>query len=277
MPELPEVETTKNGIAPHIQHKTIHRVTVRQPQLRWPIPSNLSILLEGSVVTDIQRRAKYLLLHCDGESATGWLMIHLGMSGNLRVVQPEADIQKHDHVDIAFADGTTLRYQDPRRFGCVLWLGEDKDSHKLLAKLGPEPLSDDFNADYLYGKAKGRKVAVKQFVMNQEVVTGIGNIYANEALFKAGIHPQQPAGDVPLGQYSVFVTAAKSTLAKAIEQGGTTLKDFVGGDGKPGYFQQSLLVYGRDGQPCTQCGTELTLIRLNGRASVYCPSCQPLR
>lgn len=277
MPELPEVETTKNGIAPHIQQKQIQCVTVRQPQLRWPIPSNIHLLLEGTTVKDIQRRAKYLLLHCDGESSQGWLMIHLGMSGNLRVVQPDAQIQKHDHFDIEFSDGTTLRYQDPRRFGCVLWLGEDKDSHKLLAKLGPEPLSDSFNADYLYEKAKKRKVAVKQFVMTQEVVTGIGNIYANEALFKAGIHPQQPVGDVPHGQFVVFVEAAKAILAKAIEQGGTTLKDFVGGDGKPGYFQQSLLVYGREGQACKTCGDTLQMIRLNGRASVYCPSCQPLR
>lgn len=277
MPELPEVETTKNGIAPHINQKQIQNVIVRQPQLRWPVPANIGVLLAGAKVKDIQRRAKYLLLHCEGETATGWLMIHLGMSGNLRVVERDAIVQKHDHVDLVFSDGTTLRYQDPRRFGCILWLGEDKDSHKLLAKLGPEPLSDDFHADYLYHKAKNRKVAVKQFVMTQEVVTGIGNIYANEALFKAGIHPQQPAGDVPLGQFAIFVEAAKATLAKAIEQGGTTLKDFVGGDGKPGYFQQSLLVYGRDGLPCTRCNEELKMIRLNGRASVFCPSCQPLR
>lgn len=277
MPELPEVETTKNGVSPHVKSKSVAEVIVRQPKLRWPVPSELPMLLSEAILSTVRRRAKYLLLDFTGvnpDNGTGTLMIHLGMSGSLRIVGNKTPAQKHDHFDLVFADGTTLRYCDPRRFGCVLWLGDEPEQHKLLSGLGPEPLSDVFNADYLWQRSRNKKVAVKQLVMDQKVVVGIGNIYATEALFDAGIKPDKAAGKISKEQYKKFVSASKLILEKAIQQGGTTLKDFVGGDGKPGYFKQELRAYGRAGQPCVTCKTPLEEIKLSNRASVYCSQCQ---
>lgn len=275
MPELPEVETTKRGISPHILNKKVKTVTVRQASLRWPVPEELPDKLIGNTVTAIERRAKYLLVFMNNESQQA-LLIHLGMSGSLRICAPDDTVLKHDHVDISFDDGTTLRYSDPRRFGCILWLDSTPAEHKLLNHLGPEPLSDDFNANYLWQRSRGKQVAVKQFVMDQKVVTGIGNIYATEALFTAGVHPNKPAGKVSKARYALFVEEAKRILQRSITQGGTTLRDFVGGDGKPGYFAQQLLVYGRKGEKCLTCDANLEEIRLSNRASVFCPSCQKL-
>lgn len=283
MPELPEVETTKNGVLPHIQNKTVKQLIIRQHQLRWPIPHDLPTHLDNAKLTNIERRAKYLLCHFKVATHSeqnvhsrmdGVVLIHLGMSGNLRIVDSNAAVQKHDHVDFVFTDGTRLRYCDPRRFGSILWLGDKAYDHALLANLGPEPLSDEFCGEYLWELSRNRHVAVKQFVMDQKTVTGIGNIYATEALFAAGLRPNKPCGKVSKATYTKFANAAKRILEKAISQGGTTLKDFVGGDGKPGYFKQELLVYGRAGQACVSCGDTLKDIKISNRASAYCPTCQ---
>ena len=273
MPELPEVETTRRGIEPHIVNQTISRTTIRQPSLRWPVTENLADILLDNRVTSVERRAKYLLLYLNNNKNQA-LLIHLGMSGSLRICQRGDTLLKHDHVDIVFNENVILRYSDPRRFGCILWLNETPSQHKLLAHLGPEPLSDEFNADYLWQRARGKQVAVKQYVMDQKVVTGIGNIYATEALFTAGVHPNKPAGKVSKTKYALFVAEAKRILQRSITQGGTTLRDFVGGDGKPGYFAQQLLVYGRKGEECPTCSTILEEIRLSNRSSVFCRSCQ---
>lgn len=273
MPELPEVETTKRGVAPHIVNQSVQDVVIRQPQLRWPISEGLKSLLLGKKLDRIERRAKYLLLFFE-DLAPGALMVHLGMSGSLRIVQPEEPPLKHDHVDLQFSNSNILRYSDPRRFGCILWIDQEPKSHKLLSSLGPEPLSDEFSGEYLWNASRGLSVSVKQFVMDQKRVTGIGNIYATEALFEAKVRPTRPAGKVSKASYEKFVTAAKRILQNAIEQGGTTLRDFVGGDGKPGYFKQQLLVYGRKGEKCKVCDSELKETRLSNRASVFCPTCQ---
>lgn len=269
MPELPEVETSRRGISPHIVNKQIKDVILRHTQLRWAIPKDLINHIENEGLLSIDRRAKYLLLNF----ATGTLLIHLGMSGSLRICSLESEVQKHDHVDLVFSD-CVLRYTDPRRFGAILWLGQTAEDSPLLNKLGPEPLDDDFNAAYLYVKADKRKLPVKQFIMDQSVVTGVGNIYATEALFEAGISPTRRAGNISQRRYAVLVDAIKKILQQAIQQGGTTLKDFVGADGKPGYFQQTLQVYGKAGQQCPSCETPLKAIKLAARNSVYCPNCQ---
>jgi len=274
MPELPEVETTKNGIAPHIKDKTVTSVTVRHPTLRWPIPGELPALLRECQLTDIARRAKYLLLSFSGSRHQGTLLIHLGMSGSLRIVEPDSPLLKHDHVDIRFTGDVILRYCDPRRFGCILWLDDNPAEHKLLAHLGPEPLSDEFTGEYLWKLSRNKKVAIKQFVMDQKIVVGIGNIYATEALFTAGVLPNKEAGKVSKRRYELFAEDAKRILQRSITQGGTTLRDFVGGDGKPGYFAQQLLVYGRKGEPCPTCETTLQEIKISNRSSVFCPVCQ---
>ncbi|MGI6408119.1 MAG: bifunctional DNA-formamidopyrimidine glycosylase/DNA-(apurinic or apyrimidinic site) lyase [Thiopseudomonas sp.] len=269
MPELPEVETTRRGIEPHLLNQQVERVVVRNGRLRWPVPEDLDVRLSGQRIRKVERRAKYLLIGADA----GTLICHLGMSGSLRLVPQGTPAEKHDHVDIELASGQALRYTDPRRFGAMLW-SHAPLSHRLLASLGPEPLSDDFNVDDLYTKARGRKTAIKPFIMDNAVVVGVGNIYASEALFAAGIDPRREAGSVSRKRYAVLVTEIKRVLARAIEQGGTTLKDFVGGDGKPGYFQQQLFVYGRAGQPCLKCGRELSEVRLGQRSSVFCGKCQ---
>lgn len=269
MPELPEVETSRRGISPHIINKQVTGVLLRHTQLRWKIPEDLMAYIKNERLIAIERRAKYLLFNF----ATGTLLIHLGMSGSLRICPTNTVAQKHDHVDIVFSD-CLLRFTDPRRFGAILWLGVSPESSSLLNQLGPEPLSDDFTAIYLYSAAHKRKLPVKQFIMDQKVVTGIGNIYASEALFKAGISPVRGAGNISQKRYALLVDAIKHILQQAIQQGGTTLKDFVGGDGKPGYFQQKLQIYGKAGQTCPHCQTPLKAIKLAARSSVYCPKCQ---
>lgn len=270
MPELPEVETTKRGIEPHVKGRAVSKVVVRQPQLRWPVPDNLHALLKGQKILSVERRAKYLFF----VTAKGTLITHLGMSGSLRIVAENEPAGSHDHLDFWLETGKVMRYTDPRRFGAMLWTQDDPLTHKLLATLGPEPLSADFDGDYLYGRSTGRAVAVKQFIMDSHVVVGVGNIYANEALFMAGIHPKRAAGKISRQRYRRLVEAIRVILGRAIEQGGTTLRDFVGGEGKPGYFKQSLNVYGRGGESCKVCEAGLREIRIGQRSTVYCSHCQ---
>jgi len=273
MPELPEVETTRKGIQPKVDQQTITKVIVRNASLRWPVDSDLAEKLTGLVVLKVDRRGKYLLL----TTQNGTLLIHLGMSGNLRVLPIGTAVQKHDHVDIEFANGYLLRLNDPRRFGSVLWHSATDGSveqHKLLAKLAPEPLSDEFNGEYFFKKTRKRKVAIKTLVMNSQVAVGAGNIYANESLFMSGIHPQTIASKLTKKQCELLVSNIKKVLEAAIEQGGTTLKDFLSPDGKPGYFVQKLNVYDQESKPCPVCGTPIERIILNQRASYFCPSCQ---
>jgi len=269
MPELPEVETSRRGISPHIVDKPIQNVLLRHHQLRWPIPDDLLQHIHYQPVLNVDRRAKYLLVRF----ATGTLLIHLGMSGSLRICDLDAPIQKHDHVDFVFTD-CVLRYTDPRRFGAILWLGQSPEAHPLLSILGPEPLSDAFTAEWLYATSRNRKVPIKQFIMDQKVVTGVGNIYATEALFTAKISPIRAANNISLKRYAILVDEIKLILSQAIKQGGTTLRDFVGGDGKPGYFQQTLHVYGKTGERCPVCDNPLTSVKLAARNSVYCNHCQ---
>lgn len=270
MPELPEVETTRRGIAPHLIGQRVQRVVVRNPRLRWPIPDDLDVRLSGQRIVSVERRAKYLLIGAE----VGTLIGHLGMSGSLRMVAQGTPVEKHDHVDIELESGWVLRYTDPRRFGAMLWSTEPPLQHKLLQKLGPEPLSAEFNVDYLFQRSRRRSLPIKPFIMDNAVVVGVGNIYASEALFAAGIDPRREAGSVSKARYARLTDEIKRVLAVAIEQGGTTLRDFVGGDGKPGYFQQELFVYGRAGQPCLSCGRALRDVKLGQRASVFCSQCQ---
>ncbi len=269
MPELPEVETTCRGIRPYVEKRTITRLVIRNPNLRWPIPDFLADLVSEQEVSSVGRRGKYILLNL----ADGDLMIHLGMSGSLRVVAKQETPQKHDHVDICLDNESALRLTDPRRFGSVLWQPKG-EHHELLYKLGPEPLSGAFNAEYLQTRCDGRKIGIKQLIMNGHVVVGVGNIYATEALFAAGIDPRRAAGSISFARLEMLVDEIKKILAAAIEQGGTTLKDFVGSDGKPGYFKQELSAYGRKGQPCKKCLAPLTEVRLGQRATVFCKHCQ---
>lgn len=269
MPELPEVETTRLGISPYIEGQTITKVVVRNYKLRWPIPSTIAETLTKQHINKITRRAKYLFFHCD----SGTLLIHLGMSGSLRLLKIHAEPEKHDHVDITVDNGYLLRYTDPRRFGAILWTEEPIDEHVLINQLGPEPLSSLFSTDYLKQKAKGRKSSIKTFIMNGKIVVGVGNIYANEALFLAGIHPKTVTGDISLDKFNKLVEAIKQVLEKAIAEGGTTLRDFKKSDGKPGYFAQHLNVYGRE-QACYHCGSIIRLFKEAQRASYYCPLCQ---
>lgn len=270
MPELPEVEVSRLGIKPFVEHQLIKKIIIRQPSLRWAIPDEL-YLLEGQVITAVKRRGKYLLL----ETEAGTALVHLGMSGTLRVVDESIAVKKHDHVDLVLENGAVVRYNDPRRFGAWLW--QEKDNvHTLLQKLGPEPLTPDFDAGLLSEKAKGKKTPIKQVIMNNSVVVGVGNIYANEVLFNTGIHPKRAAQLVTTQQITQLVSEIKTVLTAAIAQGGTTLKDFTQADGKPGYFAQQLMVYGRHGQPCFVCGHDIDSCRIGQRNTFYCPSCQPL-
>ena len=270
MPELPEVETSRRGIAPYVTGQTVVRVVVREHRLRWPVSSELETALTGTVIRTVERRAKYLLLRTD----TGCVLVHLGMSGSLCILFRSVPAQKHDHVDIELASGHCLRFTDPRRFGAWLWTAEAPEQHPLLRHLGPEPLEGNFSADYLYTVARGRSVPVKAFLMDNRVVVGVGNIYANEALFLAGINPLRAAGRIALPRYEILVKTIRDVLAAAIWQGGTTLRDFVGGNGKGGYFQQYLQVYGREGCPCLRCGAPIRSRRLGQRSTFYCPRCQ---
>ena len=268
MPELPEVETTLRGIAPALDGERIVQVVVREPRLRWPVA--LPDAIAGQRIVRVARRAKYLLLHLE----TGALILHLGMSGRLRVVSGNAPPGKHDHIDIALGRGRCLRLTDPRRFGSLHWQPHPSESHWLLRGLGVEPLGDEFDGALLFARSRRRRLAIKALLMDAGVVVGVGNIYANEALFSAGVRPRRAAGRVTRAECHAIVAAVKDTLAAAIEAGGTTLRDYVGSDGAPGYFVAKLSVYGRGGEPCRVCGTPLKGIRLGGRATVYCPRCQ---
>ncbi len=270
MPELPEVETTRRGIEPHIVRQKISDIVVRQKHLRWPIPTTLKSHTVGQVINQVERRGKYLLLHMDN----GTIIIHLGMSGSLRITDKNSIPEKHDHFDLVLNNKKILRLRDPRRFGAVLWTSHSVAQHKLIKNLGPEPLNENFNADYLYKLSQNRKVPIKSFIMNSQVVVGVGNIYANEALFMSGINPKRAANRISLQRYQVLVANIKKVLTAAIKQGGTTLRDFVRQDGKPGYFQQTLLVYGKEGKPCSQCGLPIKKITQQQRSSFYCPHCQ---
>jgi len=269
MPELPEVETTLRGIAPHTLKRKVSRVIIRQSSLRWPIPEELPDLIQGKTLRSITRRGKYLLF----EFKEGHALIHLGMSGSLCLVEATTPPNIHDHFDWIFGN-IALRYHDPRRFGCLLWVDGNPAHHKLLAKLGPEPLTDEFTADYLFKRSRKRAQAVKQFIMDSHVVVGVGNIYANESLFMSRIKPIRKAGTLTRKNCEDLVRDIKFVLARSIEQGGTTLRDFVGGDGKPGYFKQQLLVYGRGGEACNNCGKHLKEVRIMERTTVYCVDCQ---
>lgn len=270
MPELPEVETTRRGIARYITGKQVKQVIIHNPNLRYKVPRKLLSELPGNIINKVDRRGKYLLLRTD----SGTVIIHLGMSGSLRLLSKSTPLDKHDHVELIFEDGRCLRLRDPRRFGLVLWTKQDPLRHKLLKQLGPEPLLDEFNSQMLYDLSRKRQVAIKQFIMNSSIVVGVGNIYANEALYLAEIHPQRAAGRISKQRYDKLVKAIKQVLREAVKQGGTTLRDFYNGDNKPGYFGQKLNVYGKQGQPCGKCGASIKLIRQGQRASYYCPQCQ---
>ncbi|RTR03385.1 bifunctional DNA-formamidopyrimidine glycosylase/DNA-(apurinic or apyrimidinic site) lyase [Halomonas nitroreducens] len=274
MPELPEVETTRRGIAPHVEGREIVEVVVRQSRLRLPVPDDLVERLVGARIGALSRRAKYLLVPVQAGEAAASLLWHLGMSGSLRIARLGELPKKHDHVDLVLDDGAILRYHDPRRFGFVDWLQGDAAHDPRLARLGPEPLSEAFDGARLHALSRGRRLAVKPFLMDNAVVVGVGNIYAAEALFLAGIDPRRAAGRISLARYERLAAAVREVLAAAITQGGTTLRDFVGGTGEPGYFAQRLNVYGRDGAPCRRCGAELRLVTLGQRASVFCAACQ---
>lgn len=269
MPELPEVETTRRGIAPHVEGRVVTRAVLRRPDLRWPIPREIERVLVGQRVSHTERRAKYLLLH----SEPGAAIVHLGMSGSLRVLDADVPVRAHDHVDLVLDDGRLLRFNDPRRFGCLLWQPANT-THELLRDLGPEPLGDTFDGDYLFTQSRGRSAPVKAFLMDQRIVVGVGNIYVAEALFAAGVRPMRAAGKVTRRDFALIADAIRRILAYAIERGGTTLRDFLKPDGEPGYFEQELFVYGRDGEPCKRCGTAITARRDAQRASFYCRVCQ---
>jgi formamidopyrimidine-DNA glycosylase len=269
MPELPEVEITRRGIEPHVAGKTLTGLVVRERRLRWPVPAGLARRLTGRTVQRVRRRAKYLLLDFD----VGSLIIHLGMSGSLRVLQRREPPGIHDHVDLLFGR-TLLRLRDPRRFGSLLWQPGAAEQHRLLAQLGPEPLEQAFTGEYLYRATRGRRVAIKQLLINQAVVVGVGNIYASEALFRAGIDPLTPAGRLALARCTRLTQVLRETLEAALAAGGSTLRDFVNSDGKPGYFQHQRLVYDRAGEPCRACAQPIKAIRQGQRSTFYCPNCQ---
>jgi formamidopyrimidine-DNA glycosylase len=269
MPELPEVETTRRGLAPHVVGRTIARIEVREPRLRWPVASDLPSALAATRIEAVERRAKYLLF----APSAGTLVVHLGMSGSLRYLPAPMPPSLHDHIDVHFDGGGTLRFNDPRRFGSFM-LTATPSKHPLLKDLGPEPLGAEFDAEYLWSASRNRRVAIKQHLMNGRVVVGVGNIYASEALFRAGIHPRRTAGRIARARFEPLVASVRDVLRDAIDEGGTTLRNFVGGDGQPGYFRGSLRVYERDGQPCMACGTKIERRVLGQRATYYCPRCQ---
>jgi len=269
MPELPEVETSRRGIKPHIVDDVVTSVVVRNRNLRWPVSRSVDLNLTGQTIISVTRRAKYLLINTSAGSA----ILHLGMSGSVFIVDTNTPAGVHDHVDIDFNSGKSLRFRDPRRFGSLHWSKRPLD-HKLLKSLGPEPLGDQFDGDYLWSTSRGRRVSIKQFIMNAHVVVGVGNIYASEALYMAGINPRRAAGRVAIERYKLLATAIKDVLANAIKAGGTTLRDFYGGDGEAGYFQQQLEAYGREGDPCRRCDSPITAIVQGQRSTYYCKQCQ---
>ncbi|MES2013825.1 MAG: bifunctional DNA-formamidopyrimidine glycosylase/DNA-(apurinic or apyrimidinic site) lyase [Pseudomonadota bacterium] len=269
MPELPEVETTRLGILPLVG-QTIADVVIRNGSLRWPIPQSLPETLVHQTLRALTRRAKYILAHFD----SGVLLLHLGMSGRLSLLAQNEPPQKHDHFDIVFANGQVLRLRDPRRFGAVLWAGTNPAAHMLLSKLGPEPLDDVFTGQYLYQHLHTRSIAIKTAIMDSHLVVGVGNIYASESLFRARIHPETPAKSLSLAACERLASEIKSTLQEALAAGGSSLRDFFGADGKPGYFQQEYFVYARTNQPCKVCAQSIKNIRLGQRSTFFCEYCQ---
>lgn len=273
MPELPEVEITRRGIEPYLTGKIITGVRVSEPRLRWPIPSNLASRVTGRRIAGVTRRGKYILIDCSDLRRRGLLLLHLGMSGSLRIMQTGVKAQPHEHFDLLLGK-RLLRLRDPRRFAAVLWTSADPARHPLLADLGAEPLEEPFTGKYLYAATRGRKAAVKLVLMNASVVVGVGNIYANESLFHARIDPRSPATRISLARYEVLAAAVKSTLTKALAAGGSSLRDFVHSDGSSGYFQQQYYVYGRAGLPCRICATPIRVLRQGQRSTFFCASCQ---
>jgi formamidopyrimidine-DNA glycosylase len=269
MPELPEVETSRRGIAPYLEGCTVRSVVIRDRRLRWPVSLEVDRQLTGAVIRSVTRRAKYLLINTDRGSA----ILHLGMSGSVRIINTDTPAGVHDHVDLVLSSGKALRFRDPRRFGS-LHFSEAPLAHPLLANLGPEPLGRSFTGAYLWKRSRGRRVAIKQFIMTPQIVVGVGNIYASESLFIAGIHPRRAAGRVSLLRYEKLANSIREVLQAAIKAGGTTLRDFYGGDGEPGYFSQELNVYDREDRPCRVCDTPLTAIVLGQRSTYYCKNCQ---
>lgn len=270
MPELPEVETTRRGITPYILNRRMTGAVVREARLRWPVPANLGEILRGQSVRQIERRGKYLLL----QTEAGCVILHLGMSGSLKIVPLNTPPQKHEHVDVCFTGGTALRLRDPRRFGALLWTKQPVASHPLLVHLGPEPLGKAFTGKYLWERARGKRVSVKAMLMDARIVVGVGNIYANESLFRAGIDPRRSAGRIAKARYTRLVECIREVLIEAIEAGGTTLRDFVREDGSPGYFRLTHKVYGRSGQPCLNCGESVREVSLAQRSTFFCINCQ---
>jgi formamidopyrimidine-DNA glycosylase len=270
MPELPEVETTRRGLVPHVVGRRIVTTKIYDPRLRWPVPPGLGKRLAGRAIDAIDRRSKYLLFRLDGET----LLVHLGMTGSLRAYALAPARRAHDHVDIVLDNGVTLRYHDPRRFGAILWLPDSGAAHPLLANLGPEPFDAAFDAAYLWTATRRRTAAIKLALMDNHLVVGVGNIYANESLFRAGIRPTTPAHRLSKPRLARLVAAIRATLGDAIAKGGSTLRDYVDSAGVPGYFQLELSVYGREGEPCHVCGSPIRMLRMGGRATSFCPRCQ---
>jgi formamidopyrimidine-DNA glycosylase len=270
MPELPEVETTRRGVAPHVERQKVTAVRVYDRRLRWPVPRDLPRRLVGRTIDRVDRRSKYLLFRIGADT----LIVHMGMTGSLRVFTAPPPRQPHDHVDLEFANGVVLRYHDPRRFGAMLWASGSTSVHHLLASLGVEPLATGFDADYLRGALRGRRAAIKLALMDSHIVVGVGNIYANESLFRAGIHPARAANRIARKRLARLVDAVRGTLTEAIAKGGSTLRDYVDSRGEPGYFQLEYRVYGREGEPCRVCAAAIRVARLGGRATYYCPRCQ---
>ncbi|NKB36326.1 MAG: bifunctional DNA-formamidopyrimidine glycosylase/DNA-(apurinic or apyrimidinic site) lyase [Gammaproteobacteria bacterium] len=270
MPELPEVETTRRGIEPHCLGQVVDKVIVRNSKLRWPVPRSLNSDLSKAKILRIDRRGKYIIL----QTSQGNILVHLGMSGSLRVVDSHLQPEKHDHLDLVMKNGKCLRLRDPRRFGSVLWAGDDPFQHKLLVDLGPEPLSDEFNGDYLHKQCLNRQQAIKTFIMDSHIVVGVGNIYASESLFRSGIHPKRAAGRIAHHRCDKLAGVIKQVLLEAIDKGGTTLRDFVDSEGSPGYFAQRLSVYDRSGEACHVCANSIRQITLGQRSTYYCLNCQ---
>jgi len=271
MPELPEVETTRRGILPHLLGRRIRALNVRESRLRWPIPAEVPSVVQGQWVRSVERRAKYILMGLD----QGTLIGHLGMSGSMRILTGNLPVpRKHDHFDLLMEEGVCLRYHDPRRFGALLWTDGPADEHPLLAHLGPEPLTSAFDGDGLYALARQRKTPVKSLIMDNQVVVGVGNIYANEALYAAGIHPLRPARRISKARYASLVDEIKAVLTRSIETGGTTLRDYVNGEGTPGYFALRLNVYGKSGESCPRCREPIRTVRSGQRGTFFCPRCQ---
>ena len=269
MPELPEVEVTRRGLAPLVG-ATVAQVVIRQPAMRWPIPSHLPQTLQGARLLELTRRGKYLIARFD----SGCLILHLGMSGRLCLLEHAVPPEKHDHFDLQFADGRVMRLRDPRRFGAVLWAGQQPETHSLLNVLGPEPLDAAFNGEFLYQAIRHRASPIKTVIMDSHLVVGVGNIYASESLFRARIHPQTPAKTLSLAQCERLAQEIKATLHDALQAGGSSLRDFFGADGNPGYFQQTYFVYARAGEPCRICHSPIQVTRLGQRSTFYCASCQ---